>query len=201
MNKRSKQKLGLTDTIAESAEPAAEPTGGDIANNQANTMLPSELLQGGEIIILLIKPSAWYIVLESLGFIFIIVAVLIAAGVANNFEFASEYIAFRDLLLVAFGLLSARIVWQFLEWLSRVYVLTDRRIIRVRGVLRVNVFETSFKRIQHTNTSFSLRERLFGLGTIGFSTAGSDGIEASWEMLGKPLEVHKIVVQTLNRYR
>ena len=80
-------------------------------------------------------------------------------------------------------------------------MLTDRRIVRVKGVLRVNVFETQLQQIQHTNTTFSLRERLLGLGTIHFATAGTGGIEASWEMVSHPLEVHRIVVQTLDRYR
>jgi uncharacterized membrane protein YdbT with pleckstrin-like domain len=94
-----------------------------------------------------------------------------------------------------------RLFWQFLEWLSRVYVLTDRRVIRVRGVWRVRVFEALLKNIQHTTVERSMRERLLGLGTIGFATSGTAFTEASWRMVARPLEVHQIVVQTIGRYR
>ena len=48
---------------------------------------------------------------------------------------------------------------------------------------------------------FTVRERVFGLGTLGFATAGTALREAYWVMLAKPLEVHKTVVETINRYR
>ena len=90
--------------------------------------------------------------------------------------------------------------WQTLEWYSRVYVLTDRRIIRRMGVLRVTVFETQVKNIQHTSVFKSMRERLFGLGSIGFATAGSDVFEAFWVMIDRPFQVHRIVVRTIEKY-
>jgi len=98
-------------------------------------------------------------------------------------------------------LLLLRLFWQFLEWLSRVYVLTDRRVVAVAGVLRVRVFEAPLQQVQHTNLLLSLRERLFGLGTVAFATAGTAIAEAYWLMLADPLEVHRKIVQTLNRYR
>ena len=81
------------------------------------------------------------------------------------------------------------------------YVLTDRRVIRIKGVLRVQVFETPLKQIQHTNVFFSVRERLFGLGTLTFATAGTAVIEAMWVMVARPLEIHRKVIQTMQRYR
>jgi len=83
---------------------------------------------------------------------------------------------------------------------SRVH-LTDRRVVRIKGVIRIYVFEASLKQIQHTNVYMSLHERIFGLGTLAFTTAGTAGVEASWLMVPRPMEVHRKVVQTLQRYR
>ena len=74
-------------------------------------------------------------------------------------------------------------------------------MIRIRGVIRVHVFECQLAQIQHTNLLFSLRERVFGLGTIGFATAGTAAAEVFWLMIARPLDVHQLLVQTLNRYR
>ena len=98
------------------------------------------------------------------------------------------------------GLMALRLGWQALEWYSRVYVLTDRRIIRRMGVLRVAVFEAQLKNIQHTSVFTRLRERVCGLGTIGFATSGTDVFEALWVMIRSPFEVHKIVVEAMQRY-
>ena len=46
----------------------------------------------------------------------------------------------------------------------------SRRVICRGGVLRVIVFEAPLRNIQHTSVFASLRERVMGLGTIGFAT-------------------------------
>lgn len=181
------------------AEGAARPTDQDAAAVRAAAMLPTELLQPGEIIILLLKPSPWFILLAPLKTLFLLVLLVLGFGAANaQFNLG---VATRDIVLVGVGLVGIRLFWQFLEWLSRVYVLTDQRLIRVRGVLRVFVFECRLHEVQHTELLFSLRERPFGLGTLGFATAGTATLEAYWEMVAQPLEVHQRVIETLRRYR
>ncbi len=166
---------------------------------RAAGMLPDELLQPGEIIILLLKPSLWYVPLASLRTLTGIVVLAIAVDASNTY--LSLGLGRQNILLAALFLILLRLSWQFLEWLSRVYVLTDRRVVTVAGVLRVGVFETPLTSIQHTNLLFSIRERIFGLGSIAFATAGTAAAETYWLMLNNPLQVHQKVVQTLNRYR
>lgn len=172
----------------------------ELTHFRAAALLPDQLLQGGEVIVLLIKPSPWYILLESLRFLagVVLVLVILLFLIGGGYSIGVSRL---DLMLLAIGTGGGKIVWQLLEWLSRVYVLTDRRVIRIKGVLRVQVFETQLKMIQHTVTIFTIRGRLFGLGTIGFTTAGTGDIEATWQMVAKPLDVHQTVVQTLQRYR
>ena len=173
----------------------------ELANLRAAVLLPEQLLHSGEVIILLIKPSPWYILLESMRFLAMTALLLAIALLGESYWSAILRISRIDLILFTIAVCGLRLVWQFLEWLSRVYVLTDRRVIRMMGVLRIQIFETQLKRIQHTVTLFSIRERMFGLGTIGFATAGTGAVEATWRMVGKPLEVHRVVLETLNRYQ
>ncbi len=72
----------------------------------------------------------------------------------------------------------------------------DRRM----GVLRVSVFEAPLRNIQHTSVFRLLRERLFGLGSIGFATAGSDVFDAFWVTVRQPFGVHRTVVEAIRRY-
>jgi len=165
----------------------------------AELMLPPELLQTGETIILLLKPSPWFIVLSCLGWLAGVGVMTVAALEIQNR--AALDLSRREIVVLGVAVAAARLLWQFLEWLSRTYVLTDRRVIRVQGVLRVNVFECPLHRIQHTSLIFSLRERLFTLGTLGFATAGTGITEAAWQMISRPLEHHQTVVKTINRHK
>src|SRR5690606_19050339 len=108
------------------------------------------------------KPSPWYILLSSLEALVVIGVVSAVMIWARHFF---DLQAYRDdgMFALSMGLAGARIAWQTLDWLCRLYVLTDRRIVSVEGVLRVTVFQTELRKLQHTNVLFSIRERLFGL--------------------------------------
>lgn len=176
--------------------PTAEPTSAGAGAFAAPVPVPARLIQDGEQIVLAIKPSPWYILLVSLP-------VLLAATAV----FAGVYV-FRPYLpglslRTAFSLCAlawvVRLFVALLEWLSRIYVLTNLRVLRIKGVLRVDVFECPLGRIQNTVLSLTLLERLWGLGSIYFATAGTGAMEAAWLMIARPQEVHEIVVSWIRR--
>jgi len=171
---------------------------GESQNDARAALLPDELLQPGEVVLLLIKPSPLYIVLSCLKSLAIMGIITLAAMYVADFGWVN--LDQNDVLTAGVGLIAIRLVWQFLEWLSRVYVLTDRRVIRVKGVVTVQLFEAPLKQIQHTECTFTLRERLFGLGSVAFSTAGTALPEAYWLMVANPLTVHQTVVKAIDRY-
>jgi uncharacterized membrane protein YdbT with pleckstrin-like domain len=80
-----------------------------------------------------------------------------------------------------------------LQWTSRLYVLTDRRVMRIKGILNIDIFECPLVKIQNTYMTLSWYERIFGLGTILFATAGTAGLEAAWQNINQPLEVHELI--------
>ncbi|MBB6430489.1 PH domain-containing protein [Algisphaera agarilytica] len=171
----------------------------DASAVRAATMIPAQLLQPGEVIILLLKPHPLYILLWPLKTLtimtlFTLLGVLFARD-------AEAYDLAQNIVIAGVLLITARLFWQLLEWLSRVYVMTDQRVITVAGVLRVRVFETTLQNITHSELLFSLRERLFALGSLGFFTAGTAIAESYWVMVAQPLDVHAKVVETLKRYR
>jgi len=166
---------------------------------RAATMLPRELLQPGEIIILLLKPSPLFILLMPIRFITAVVLMALLAKLLMDKGIALG-IGSHDLVVATVALVGLRLFWELLHWLSQVYVLTDQRVIRISGVLNVHVFECPLKQIQQTDLILPLLLRIFGLGTIAFATAGTASREAYWLLLARPLEVHKKVIETLRRY-
>jgi uncharacterized membrane protein YdbT with pleckstrin-like domain len=177
--------------VANAAE--AVSAGPEALNNVAH------LLQPDEAVILLLKPSILFVPLAS------VTSLLLIAGAAFFLAWLDRRVPalpWSDDVVIASGVLlgAMRLLWQFLEWTNRIYVLTDRRIIRRRGVIRVSVFECRLDQLQQTAVFQSLRERLFFLGTICFATAGAAAFIAVWDYVSRPFEVQRTVAEAVERY-
>ena len=173
----------------------AQPSSAHAAG--AAVVVPARLIQEGEEVVLALKPSGLFVLLASAPFILAIAMVALGGYALDTLGIADLNLQLLALVCIAGGTL--RLLIAFLQWLSRTYVLTNRRVIRVRGVLRIDIFECPLSRIQNTVLSLSVSERVFGLGTILFATAGTGRAEAAWVMLARPIEVHEIVVEYIRR--
>ena len=167
--------------------------------NRAGAMLPADLLQGDETILLLLKPSPLYIVLACVETLAIIALIAVVA-LSLQRRFDTHWFDEQAMETLCTLLACLRLGWQFLEWMSRTCVLTDRRVIRFMGVLRPQMFQAELRRLQHTEVLWTIRERMFGLGTLTFSTAGRSMPEAYWVMIARPVSVHRKIVQAMHRY-
>ncbi len=174
------------------AAPAAVAVGPSVPRSVQSVLAPDE------IVILLLRPSVLFIVLSSLGTL--IASIVIGLALAYSAQF--EWSPWRESHAVGFGvgLAGMRLAWAWLDWINHVYVLTDRRVIARRGIFRTELCETPLARIQNTIVVQSLRERVCLLGTLGFATAGRGTFDAFWEMVSSPFEVHRKVLEAVQRY-
>ena len=187
-------------SASEPAASASETPELEVASSdRVTTLLPEGLISDDELVILLLRPSLLYIPLSCIASLVFIALISFFLAYLARWQ---TWVGWTDTQAFALGmgLATLRLGWQVLEWYSRIYVLTDRRIIRRMGVLRVAVFQTQLRNIQHTSVFTRVRERVCGLGSIGFATSGSDVFEAFWVMIRQPFAVHKIVVDTIHRY-
>ena len=179
-----------------------------------NAVMPAALAPEGRVakhvpetdrVVFAIKPSPLFIVLAPLRAIVIAAAMgcIVFLGAAAAHRFAAPGIAgaMPDPNIVAAAtdsLILLRLVWQALEYIARLYVLTDRRVVRVSGVLGQRIVEAPVERIQHYVVYRSLRERLTGLQSIGFATAGTGQIDVIWFMVPKRARGQDII-RTIRR--
>ena len=56
-----------------------------------------------------------------------------------------------------------------------------------------------YDKIQNIEVSQSLLERIFGIGNIGFDTAGTDKVEVKFYGIKNPYEIEKIIREKLNK--
>lgn len=152
-------------------------------------------LRDGEIIILSLRPHPLFVLLSSAGSLIALVIGLIALHIIAS----RGWLPIDATMVTTYALVlaMARVLWQFLVWWNEGYILTNLRVIRAGGVLRRFRFEAPLSNIQHLAMVKSIPERIFGLGTIGFATAGTGGVEAAWLMVGKANGVFDTVQRTV----
>ncbi len=187
-----------TNTPAEAhANTAAAEPGLRVAAFSPRSVLGG-VLPDGETVILALKPSVWFVLLSRLGWL----VAIVAAGVVWNLlsDYGSITLPRSTIFSVTAAALAAVLGWRALDWQLRVYVLTDRRILRVSGVLRQTAIEVPLARVQSVVLVKSIRERLVGLGSVGVSSAGSDGVEVGWYMIRDPEEALATVRKAIDRY-
>jgi uncharacterized membrane protein YdbT with pleckstrin-like domain len=156
-------------------------------------VVPAHLLDGGEVVHFAIKPSRWFVLLISLRWVLAGIALMVVSYSAWVPQQSHWYLYQSGWCIAAL-----RLGWAMLEWVSRLYVLTNRRVMRLRGVFNVELFECSLGRIQNTYLTASLSERLTGTGTITVETASTAGSSA-WLMVSRPLEVHEKLREAILR--
>ena len=159
-----------------------------------------QLLQDGETVILSIRPSPWFIIIDGGWVYFFCISLALLLAWLTHQPWAPVILPESQIFPLLATVLSIRIVWKFLDWANRLYLLTDQRIIRRRGVIQFSLIEAPLDRIQHSAIFTRVIERVLGLGTIGFATAGSGQFEVVWEMVPNPIEVHRTVTEAVDRY-
>lgn len=157
-------------------------------------------LPGDEVIIASIRPSVWFLFMVRLD---------VAAGILGvcGLGLLMAELEWLRIRPVACGLsagvgLAALLGVNCVDWLCRAYVLTDRRVVRVSGILRRVVYEAPLNRVQSVTLHKGIRERLCGCGTIVVSSAAdsSAGRSLSWYFIDRPEQSSALLRETIRKY-
>lgn len=172
----------------------------------ASTALPAEaavaerLLRDGEIIILAVKPSRWFVPLVTWP-------VLCGAALAG----VVAVVAGRSLI----GETSPRTVWSFcaavvgvrlvlasIQWAGRWYILTNHRLVQVRGLHKVDLVGHELRRIEKTFVHLGAPGRLLpSVGTLLFDTVDGADRPPPWIHVSNPDEIERLVDEAIRHAR
>jgi hypothetical protein len=179
--------------FASASEGAATADPALVASAPLATLLGTHFISDGEIILLLLKPSLWFILLSSLPFAAIVSILAIAAILYE------DHIHFVIPAQTAVFLIAARLMWATLQWMGRYYILTDRRILRLSGVFKVDVFSCPLRRVARTRLLQMLPERLLNIGHIEIIPQDEQLPIAIWQCISRPRRVHEQVIAAIRR--
>ena len=100
-----------------------------------------------------------------------------------------------SIALIVFGIgIIILLIW-WLKTLGTKLIVTDERVTLRKGILSKNTNEVFHSDIRNVQINQNLFQRIFGVGTIGISSAGQSGIEISVAGLPKPQKIKEIIDQ------
>jgi len=113
----------------------------------------------------------------TLSIVILIMVITLFAVTRNNLVFLGLIV----LLLPLFSM-----VWDILTWHNRKYVITNRRVIHVSGVINKNITDSSLDKVNDVKMDQSFFGRLLGYGDVTILTASELGAN-TFKRIGNPI--------------
>jgi hypothetical protein len=93
----------------------------------------------------------------------------------------------------------AFLIWATMRYLNQEYVLTNRRVIEVQGVVNKRSTDSSLEKINDAILTQSIFGRIFGFGDLEVLTASEAGIER-FQMIVNPILFKKAMMDAKHEY-
>ncbi len=158
--------------------------------------IAEQIIDGGETVLLAIKPSLWFVLFDSARWIFL-GGTLLLISIFSSFQVAG--ISRQTIGQIGAAIIIIRTGMAFLRWVSRFYILTNRRVMRVRGVFKVDILSCPLLSIRRTEITIGPHERMTRLGTILFASDEVPCDDFHWFQINKVEEVHERIRRAINR--
>lgn len=156
------------------------------------------LLGDGELVLLTVKPSPWFVLLTSVR------AMAVLALVAVSGHYLGRAIPMGSspqTIEVVCGILAAgRLIVACCQWAGTLYVLTNRRVLRIRGAIKVTIVGCALTEIQQTAMlTTGLIERFGGVGTLFFQTEQGNLTGGEWLHISRPREALELIDKAISQ--
>jgi hypothetical protein len=137
----------------------------------------------------------WFIVFNSIRFTAAALLAVLFAASEDRFPHRNFHFCVEAALFIVAG----RVMWAVCQWMGRLYVLTDQRILRIAGVFNVDVFDCPLRKIARTQVVCSIKDRLCAVGSIEIHPRDEAMPTGLWQTVRRPLEVNETIVAAINR--
>ena len=170
-------------------------TAGPLRGSSLATLLASHILRDGECVLLVLKPSMWFVVLSALPIAAIVTILCIALQIFTN-PGRSQLHAYVE---IATALVTARLIGSMLQWMARFYVLTDMRILRLGGVFTLELFDCPLRKVARTRLLHFTSERLVRTGSIEIIPSEGEWTFSTWQTVPEPARVHSQIIHAIDQ--
>lgn len=143
-------------------------------------------LMGDNERMLLVTRQHWFVLFRTIVAEILIILILVAVSIAVSVAyppaaFLAPIIGLLLALIPTIGMLR-----DILIWFNRQYLVTNRRVIQVAGVINKNVVDSSLEKVNDVKMSQSFFGRIFDYGNVEILTASELGIN-QFQRIGDPV--------------
>ena len=127
----------------------------------------------------------------------IVIAAFLAIVKGNLSQPWQDILNWIAIILFVGGLVV--LFWTILRYINQEYVLTNRRVIDVSGVLNKKSTDSSLEKINDAVLTQSIFGRIFGFGDLDILTAAESGI-SRFRMLVEPVKFKRAMLDAKHEY-
>lgn len=129
--------------------------------------------------------------------VWVLAAILFAASVLFRLSAdVSNVVGIIVLILVVLGLILFAFRW--LSWINQAYIITNRRILKVEGIVNKKSADSSLEKINDLLLEENLLGRMLGYGDLDIITASDTAIDR-FRMLNDAKEFKKVMLDQKHR--
>jgi uncharacterized membrane protein YdbT with pleckstrin-like domain len=143
--------------------------------------------------ILLMTHQHWFVLFGHILLEIILMIVLIAGVIAFSSSFPNAVFGFILILVPLAGMLR-----DILVWYNREYMVTNRRVIQISGILSKNVVDSSLEKVNDVKMSQSFLGRILDFGDIEILTASELGVNL-FKTIGEPIKFKTAMLNAKER--
>lgn len=165
-----------------------ESPSGSSAVERSWAFLPHEIVDGGETIVLAIKPSMWRPLFDSMPWL-IMAGALGVTLTALGKPILGLPVSLSVQIVLVLGV--ARLAIGIIRWVPTWYVLTNRRVLCIHGVRAPRVDSRALIGVRNTYLNATAPEKLLGLGTISFVSDEPHQAPLIWMSITHPRDIHE----------
>lgn len=182
----------MIETLAKPDAPrwsASTSTSGQSAREARPAWLsiPDRVVDGGEIVLLAVKPSLWRPLFDAAP---ALLGSATLAAVVSFLDLRLPGLSLSATVQVAVVLGAIVLGVSILRWIVTWYLVTNRRVLDVQGVWAPRIWSCPLIEVRNTYVNASAGETVVGLGTITFVTQRPHEPPRLWRSVAKSVEVH-----------
>jgi uncharacterized membrane protein YdbT with pleckstrin-like domain len=144
----------------------------------------------------------WFIFFARIVFELVLCTILlIAIVVILNLEenAGSEWSKYKPIIAGILGVFALGVVFSaiidYLRWSNERYILTDRRVIHLRGIVNKSTIDSSLDKINDVQMSQTIFGRMFDYGDLEILTASEEGMNRL-DHIAHPLDFKREMLNT-----
>ncbi len=146
-----------------------------------------ESLLGNRERIILVARQHWFILVSSIVLEIILILVLISLTILAGMYWAQFALLIGAIGTILLLLPLTTLMRDIFDWLNRQYIVSNRRVIQVSGILNKNVTDSSLVKVTDVKMSQSVFGRIFNYGDIEILTASEFGANL-FRRIEEPIE-------------